>query len=163
MILHIQMPIADILISDDGKRIAVQTHSGMLSFSNTRKVNYDAKVWLQRHGVREPGPPWPSLGASEDGLLHCDRQGCLYHRQGHRVALVRMPDALGEDCRTADILIAPFRVHRCPVALLIDLDVLRREGAHAIYLREGTEPYVTTDNRWRGNRPWSSIQSAADD
>ena len=155
VIVHMQMPVADLLISDDGKWMAVQTHSGRLSFSNTRTLNYDAKAWLQRHGVREPASSWPDLGKSEDGSLQCDQQGCLYHREGHRVALVRMPDALAEDCRTADILIAPFRVYRCPVGILIDLEALRREGAHAIYLTEGTEPYVVTVNGWRGDRPWS--------
>ena len=57
--------------------------------------------------------------------------------KGKIIAVVRHPAALEEDCRIADIVIAPFSVGKgCETAarVVIDRRVLQTEGAHAIYI-----------------------------
>jgi competence protein ComEC len=52
------------------------------------------------------------------------------------MALVRHPAALEDDCRSADIVIAPFTIgKRCRAArVIIDRRMLRAQGAYALYL-----------------------------
>jgi competence protein ComEC len=55
--------------------------------------------------------------------------------KGKIIAVVRHPAALEEDCRIADIVIAPFSVGKgCETAarVVIDRRALQAEGAHAI-------------------------------
>ena len=53
---------------------------------------------------------------------------------GKTIALIRHPAALEEDCRIADIVIAPFSVGKgCSTArVVVDRRALQAEGAHAI-------------------------------
>jgi competence protein ComEC len=143
----------DILVDDQGKLMAVREASGGLSLSTKTSSKFDAGVWLRREGLTE-STAWPREGKSADGMLSCDRQGCLYRTGGHTVALAKGRDALAEDCQIADIVITPEKAPRgCRGPLLIDRWRLLRGGAHALYL-SGPEPRIETVAADRGRRPW---------
>lgn len=143
----------DILIDDQGKLMAVREASGGLALSSKTSGKFDAGVWLRRDGSTE-STVWPREGRSADGMLSCDRQGCLYRRGGYTVVLAKSRDALAEDCRIADIVITPDPAPRgCRAPVVIDRWRLLRGGAHALYLL-GPEPRVETVTAERGIRPW---------
>ena len=109
-----------------------------------------------------PRPP-PRTAA-----FRCDLLGCIGKVKGKTVALIRHPAALEEDCRIADIVVAPFTVGkgcqrgagggRPPHAL-------QAEGAHALYI-EGLSIRSESVAEARGRRPWvperaRSVEAAA--
>jgi competence protein ComEC len=56
----------------------------------------------------------------ENSAFRCDSLGCIGRVKGKTLALGRELGALEEDCRTADIVIAPFRVGKgCSAARVI--------------------------------------------
>ena len=63
--------------------------------------------------------------------------------------------AVEDDCRIADIVIAPFTIgQRCRAArVIVDRRVLRTQGAHALYI-EGLSIRTETVAASRGHRPW---------
>lgn len=69
--------------------------------------------------------------AADERAFRRDLLGCVGKVKGKTVALVRHPAALEDDCRSADIVIAPFTIgKRCRAArVIIDRRMLRAEGA----------------------------------
>jgi competence protein ComEC len=76
--------------------------------------------------------------------------------KGKTVALVREVAALEEDCRVADIVVAPFTVGKhCRAArVIVDRRMLKEQGAHALYI-EGLSIRTETVAKARGKRPWA--------
>jgi competence protein ComEC len=76
--------------------------------------------------------------------------------KGKTVALIRHPGALEEDCRRADIVIAPFTVaKKCRAArVIVDRRALKTHGAHALYI-EDLSIKTETVAAARGTRPWT--------
>jgi competence protein ComEC len=149
----------DMLVSDDGRLMAVRMADGGLSVSERRREKRTAEDWLELEG-RGASLYWPENGISPDGRLRCDGLGCIYRTGGRTVALLRDGMAHDEDCRIADILISqrPIRGH-CPApSLVIDRFDLWRHGAAAIWLDED-EIRVRTVAEYQGARPWSSRKS----
>ena len=70
--------------------------------------------------------------------------------------------AVEDDCRIADIVIAPFTIgQRCRAArVIVDRRVLRTQGAHALYV-EGLSIRTEKVAASRGNRPWAPDPTAA--
>ncbi len=145
----------DILVDGGGDLIAVREASGELSFSSLRAARFARQAWLQRSGDGGTGSRWPRYGTSADGRLSCDSLGCIYRAGGHVVAIARRPEALEEDCRTADVVVATVPVRTaCPSARrVIDRFDLWREGTHAVWLNEGRVRVESVNGR-RGDRPW---------
>ena len=145
----------DILIDEDGRLVAVKDRAGTLVVSTRASARFDREVWLRRAGQTAEPAVWPRWGRGADGLLTCDPLGCLYRRDGQVVALTRRPDALAEDCGTADVVISTTFVNGgCPSArLVIDRRDLAREGTHALWLSPDGVRVDTVDGR-RGDRPW---------
>jgi competence protein ComEC len=81
--------------------------------------------------------------------------GCIYRTVGHVVALAQRPEALSEDCQTANVLISTVPIRGlCPTAqIIVDRFDLWRSGAHALWLKEGSVR-VESVNGLRGHRPW---------
>ena len=81
--------------------------------------------------------------------------GCIGMVKGKTVALIRHPGALEEDCRLADIVIAPFTIgKKCRAArVIVDRRMLKAQGAHALYI-EGLSIRTETVADARGRRPW---------
>lgn len=150
----------DALIAEDGALMAVRLDDGRLALSSARAAKFEAETWLRRDGwsrdaIKAGAPVWPERGATPDGALRCDAEGCLYRRNGRVLALARRPGALAEDCAAADAVAAAFAAgRRCAAGLVVDAAALRKHGAHALYLREGGV-WARTVNEARGNRPWT--------
>jgi competence protein ComEC len=143
----------DILVDDEGKLMAVRDASGGLALSSKVSGRFTAGVWLRRDGLTE-GDSWPREGKSADGMLACDRQGCLYRTGNHTVALAKNREALVEDCQVADVVISPAPAPKgCRAPVVIDRWHLLSGGTHAIYL-SGPEPRIETVGAERGQRPW---------
>jgi competence protein ComEC len=145
----------DILVSGDGRLVAVRGADGLLRVSSARPAKLTRETWLRRAGQSDPASVWPRAGRSEDGSLSCDPAACLYTMHGHVVALVQEASALVEDCQHADIVVATVPVRRhCPSAdIVIDRFSLWRNGGHALWLdREGVR--VESVREERGIRPW---------
>ena len=82
--------------------------------------------------------------------------------KGKTIALIRHTAALEEDCRSADIVIAPFSVGKgCNAArVVIDRRALKAEGACALYI-EGLSIRSESVAETRGRRPWVPEREAA--
>jgi competence protein ComEC len=93
--------------------------------------------------------------AADERAFRRDLLGCVGKVKGKTVALVRHPAALEDDCRSADIVIAPFTIgKRCRAArVIIDRRMLRAEGAYALYT-EGLSIRAESVAEARGRRPW---------
>ena len=106
---------AAFLIAASGSRFFDQTRatrslyrraeSGNLVFPPATAASYSTDNWLLADGDERD-----ITAASDKGAFRCDRLGCMGTVKGKTVALVRHPAALEEDCRVADIVIAPFTV-----------------------------------------------------
>lgn len=144
----------DVLVSGDGRLLAVRGADGGLLLSSARTESFVAEGWLRRV-ADDRAEFWPREGASADGSLACDALGCLYRTSGHVVALAKEPAALEEDCYLADVVVSLAPVRRpCPSAsVVIDRFDLWRNGAHALWLAPGGVE-VRSVNQARGDRPW---------
>jgi len=146
----------DIRIDGQGRVVALRSADGDLLLSNRRSGKAAVETWARRDGGVGVAV-FPRDGASADGRLRCDADGCLWRHGGLLVALPRRDAALPGDCRRADLVIATFEVGgRCSTARwVIDKSDLEREGTHAIRLRSDGRVEIRTVAAERGRRPWS--------
>jgi competence protein ComEC len=145
----------DILVTGDGRLMAVKAADGSLLMSSGRRSRFAADMWMRR-AAGNTTATWPDYGASADGSLRCDGQGCLYRVDGHLVALPRDRAALAEDCALATVVVTALATGRTSClgpALVIDRFDLWRSGAHAIWLEQAGLRVETVRGR-RGARPW---------
>jgi competence protein ComEC len=144
----------DLVLADDAKLVAALAADGTYMLQG-KPQKIDVETWTRRAAASETGAPFPKHGSSADGSLSCDGLGCLYRARGRTVALLRDPQALDEDCRTADLVISPEPSRRrCRAATpIIDRFDLWRGGAHAVWLDPGVIT-IETVAAWRGERPW---------
>lgn len=149
----IAMPLVgrpDVLISEDGRTVAARRADGRLAVAQGRGGRFSAENWLRADG----DPAALSDRKAKEPELRCDDLGCVLRveRQatpervaGGRadrpgpvltIAMVRDPLALAEDCRRADIVVAPFAVPQwCgETTMVFDRDRLETTGAVAITL-----------------------------
>jgi competence protein ComEC len=145
----------DILISADARLVGVRTASGGMLLSSERAERFIGESWMRRAGVPQASL-WPLGTQSADGRLRCDDLGCIYSRDGRRIAIVNKVDGLVDDCGGADIVVALVPVRRrCPSARqVIDRFDMWRYGAHALWLRDDGTLRVETARQVRGDRPW---------
>ncbi|HEV7369070.1 ComEC/Rec2 family competence protein [Arenibaculum sp.] len=146
-------PRPDLLVSDDGRVVALRDGGGHLLLSTKRAGRFDAQTWL-RHDGRADAEAWPAQGPGAGGALACDPQGCIWNAGGKRVAIAWRYEAFLEDCLAADIVVAPELYGRCAAPVAITRGDLLRKGAHA--LRLGTDGVrIETVADARGSRPWA--------
>ncbi|KAB2851254.1 MAG: hypothetical protein F9K44_02155, partial [Hyphomicrobiaceae bacterium] len=141
----------DVLISRDGRTVAVRGPDGRLTAIQARRPTFDLIRWLESEADLRPAGE-----VATGGGLRCDALGCLAKVRGLSVAIAEQPAALADDCRLAEIIIARFNAgSACPTAkLILDAAALRRGGAHLLYFRKGSVEVVTVAAS-RGARPWS--------
>lgn len=149
----------DLLIDGEGSLIAIRAGSGDFQFSTLRSNRFVREAWLRRYAEKGEDSPWPQQGHSEDGTLGCDSLGCVVRLDTLLVAVIRRPEAVAEDCQSADILLSLVPVIvPCPrPRVIIDRRILARDGAHAIWLSRVGEHRITVKsvNAVRGERPWT--------
>ena len=143
----------DILVARDGGTVAVRNAAGALVLLRPASDKYSAADWLKRDG--DARAPDGAIATRSDGV-RCDATSCIAHgANGMTIAAPMRPDALAEDCATADIVVsaAPTR-HACSgPKLVIDRFDVARDGATAVWL--GSTITVETVREARGERPWS--------
>ena len=149
LILWSQPP--DLLVARDGMTVAVRNSGGQLRLLRKPADKYSAEEWLKRdgddHGV--------AIAISSDGV-NCDSLGCIARApNGTRIASVLKPAAIEEDCAANPIVISavPTRKRCIGPALVIDRFDVARNGAYAVWLRNGV--HTETAQEDRGTRPWS--------
>ena len=144
----------DVLVTGDAKLVGVRAQDGGYMLSSRRAARFSAERWLARAGERD-ALAWPASGASPDGRLRCDTLGCIYRKDGRRLALILDSRAIPEDCHTAEVVLATVPIRpACPVPNhVLDRFDLWREGAHAIWIDAGGVRIETVAG-WRGTRPW---------
>ena len=147
-------PGPDILISENGRLMAVRGGDGGLSVSEPRRDRFTREIWLRADGQFEAGT-WPTSSPDDGDWLSCDPLACLYRPNGLSVALIRDARALLEDCSMADIVVAGIPVPRfCRAEIIVDRFDVWRHGAHAItFTQDG--PVVARVADRIGLRPWT--------
>lgn len=126
----------DILISDDGRLVAMRGGDGRFSIAGRSRSRLTREIWLRADGdprmIDDPGLK---------DAARCDRLGCVLTGGGTkpdgrpiRVAIVHRPLAFEEDCRIADIVVTDREPPRSCArhALVFDRSVLATTGAIAI-------------------------------
>lgn len=166
----------DVLVDGEAKLFAARAADGTLWLSSHNKARFLGDSWLRQAGRAEAGP-WPLGDSGEDdgeasdgrtaGAMtardpQCDLEACVFTIAGRQISVVRSPDALAEECRRADVLIAlvPLRV-ACPgPRLKIDRFDLWRDGTHALWIGPDATT-VRTVRAARGDRPWAPPRKPA--
>lgn len=145
----------DLLIDRDGALAAVRGLDGTLTLTAARP-SYTAEQWLRHDGdARTP------VEAAATKLIHCDALGCVWREEGRPlvVAFPRTLDALEDDCRNADIVVAGMGLPRairtrCEARAVVDYFDLWRNGAIALYVAPDGTIARETARELRGRRPW---------
>ena len=105
----------DVLVEREGKVAALRAEDGSLALPPATLANYSVDNWLLADGDDRD-----ATAAAANASFRCDLLGCIGKVKGKTVALVRQPAALEEDCRLADIVIAPFTVGKgCRAARVV--------------------------------------------
>jgi competence protein ComEC len=139
-----------VLVERDGRNVALRADDGTLALPPATRANYSVDNWLLADGEDRDAEE-----VSANSPFRCDLTGCIGKVKGKTIALIRHPAALEEDCRIADIVIAPFSVGKgCRTArVVVDRPALQTQGAHAIYI-EGLSIRSESVAETRGRRPW---------
>ena len=147
---------ADLLVSGDGRQVALRDSDGRLWVPDQRAGRFTLDIWRRGNHARQL-ETWPRDGMAAEGLLRCDPMGCLYEGPHGKVAALRNPLGAADDCAAVDVLVSlePLRRQSCSgPALVVDRFDLWRNGAHAIWLTpQGPRADTVRDDQ--GERPWS--------
>jgi competence protein ComEC len=143
-------PKPDVLISADGRNVALRGADGRLHLMRTGKDAFLLKEWLAADADgRAADDPSLTEGVS------CDDAGCVgATRDGALVSLALRPDAFADDCGRTRLLVARAQPPADCAARVIDWSQLRRLGALALRWRTGG--FMVEAERSAGrDRPWS--------
>lgn len=143
-------PQPDILVSQDGRNVAVRGKDGRLRVMQTGGDTFMLREWLAADADgRLPGDPSISEGVS------CDDEGCVTAGyDGKLVALTLKPEAMPDDCARAVLIVTNRQPPPDCAAMVIGRDMMRQHGTLA--LRATSQGYVMTSNKPGGvDRPWS--------
>ncbi len=146
----LMLPQPDVLISGDGRNVAVRGRDGRLHLMKTGKDAFLIKEWLAADADgRDPGAT--SLGEG----VSCDGEGCVAPMaNGRFVAQSLKPDGLADDCERAALIVTASSAPPGCGATVIDVKRLRAQGA--MILRSTPSGFVIDAVKPRGtNRPWA--------
>ncbi len=152
------VPAPDLLVTGDGRHVAVRLQGGRLAMLRDRTGDYVRDMLAENGGV--DGEP---MLLAEQTEAACNRDLCTVRVDGHRIAATRSAYLMPIDdtttlCREVDIIISERRLPRTcrPKWLKLDRPVLERTGGLAIDLTSGRIATVRTP----GDRhPWRIIRS----
>lgn len=118
----VRVPQLDILISADGRNVAVRGNDSRLHLIRTAKDAFLVKEWL----AADADPRTPTDASLADGVS-CDPSGCVSQTaSGTFVALALRPEALAEDCERASLIVTSRQPPQSCTASVINLERLRR-------------------------------------
>ena len=152
-------PRWDVLMSGDGRSVAVRGKDGRLHLMQAGKDAFLLREWLAADADGRAG-----TDASLSGGVSCDDEGCVTAMSdGRLVALALKPDALADDCKRAAIVVSAKPVPPACSAFAIGPDQLQARGGMSLRLQG--DGFVVDPVRPRGtDRPWSlAIGEANDD
>jgi competence protein ComEC len=146
-------PAPDLLVTGDGRHLAIRTGSGELALLRGRAGDYVRDLMSQSAGVEVEAGELETLRTAE-----CSADFCVADLRGRRLLASRSDrlvplEALERACAEADIVVSDRRLPAAcrPRWLKADRDLLAKSGGLAITL--GKEPRVTTVSS--GDRhPW---------
>ncbi len=147
---------ADLLVSADGRLIAVHTAQGVFVEHASGASRFIRDDWTD-YWADGAMLPMPKTGTAAGGAVACDAAGCLLRpRDGSAAALLVRGKVLPASCRAAAVEVAaePARgLCPRPWPTLVDRFTVWRYGAVAVWLRPaGVE--IVSDRAFRGTRPW---------
>jgi len=134
--LAVQPP--DLLVAPDGWLMAVRGPALL-----TEPAHGSGFVIAAWRSYLDTGPPQP---------LACGPEGCRVTRHG-ATALILPAKAPAGDCAGLALVVALDFTGACPATPTINGSSAWREGAHAVWLRDGAARIVS-DQAARGDRPW---------
>lgn len=146
----VAVPLPDVLISGDGHNVGVRGKDGRLHLMRAAKDTFLLKEWLAADAdARQPGDASLADGVS------CDDAGCVAQMaDGAFVTLALKPDALGDDCERAALVVTARQAPAACASGVIDLNRLRRQGAMA--LSKTRDGFAVDSVKPKGvDRPWS--------
>ena len=144
------VPQPDVLISGDGRHVAVRGDDGRLHLMQSGKDAFLIKEWLAADAdSRNAADPSLTNGIS------CDDDGCILPlSDGAFVSLALRPEALVDDCDRAVLIVTSSQAPAGCAATVIELERLRRRGAMA--LRRSGNGFAIESVWPKGfDRPWS--------
>ncbi|HXI07227.1 MAG: ComEC/Rec2 family competence protein [Bradyrhizobium sp.] len=143
-------PRPDILISGDGRNVAVRGNDGRLHLMRSGKDAFAVREWLAADADARSAAD-ASLG---DGVS-CDAAGCVTMAAGGAlVALSLRPEAIADDCERVAVIVTARQVPSSCRASVIDGQRLQRQGA--LTLRRTGGGFSISAVKPRGiDRPWS--------
>lgn len=146
----IAAPRPDVLISSDGRHVAVRGKDGRLHMMQDGKDAFTVREWL----AADADARTPADGSLAEGVS-CDAAGCVTQTAGGGfVALSLRPEALADDCERAALIVTARQVPKPCHAYIVDAERLRRQGALA--LRAAPGGFAVEAVRPRSmDRPWS--------
>lgn len=149
-------PLPDILISGDGRAVAVRGGDGRLHVMRTGKDVFVVKEWLAADADAR-APADSSLG---DGVS-CDEAGCVAaSADGRFVAMALRPDAVADDCARAALVVTARPAPVSCAAAVVDRQRLQQQGT-LMLTRHGNDFVVTPARAVGTDRPWWPAPSEA--
>jgi competence protein ComEC len=140
----------DVLISGDGRNVAVRGGDGRLQLMRSASDTFLLKEWLGADAdIRLPADT-----SLRDGVA-CDEAGCVTPlADGALVALTLQPEAFADDCARAVLIVTSRQPPAGCAARVIDSESLRGSGAMA--LRRNGDGFAASAIRPKDvDRPWS--------
>jgi competence protein ComEC len=156
-----RVPQPDILISADGRNVAVRGQDGRLHLMHAAKGSRDA--FLLKEWLAADADPRTAADASLTADVSCDDSGCVMQAAGGAfVAQALKPEAFADDCERAALIVTTRQAPAACGASVIDAERLRRQGAMA--LRRSREGFFVEAVKPRGiDRPWSPAVAGESD
>jgi len=146
----------DILVSGDGRVIAVRTASGVYAQQLRGGSPFIRDSWLH-FWADQAARPFPSEGRTAAGTIACTPDACLLHPVPNTPgALLVRGSGPVEGCAEASVIVSaePARgLCPRPWPALVDRFTVWRDGPTAIWLEPG-HARILTDRADRGARPW---------
>jgi competence protein ComEC len=144
------VPKPDVLISADGRNVAVRGADGRLHLMRSGKDAFLTREWLSGDA--------DARSATDTSLadgVSCDASGCVSAMPGGAlVALALRPEALSDDCARAALIVTARQAPMPCAASIIPAERLRRQGALA--LRKTRDGFAVDAVKPGGiDRPWS--------
>jgi competence protein ComEC len=142
----------DVLISADGRAVAVRGKDSRLHVMRSGKDGFLTKEWLAADADARNAAD----GSLADGVS-CDDAGCVVEIAGGGfVALTQRPEAMVDDCERAALIVTARPPPGDCDASVIDRARLARQGSLALW-RKGNG-FAVEAARPRGfDRPWSPL------
>jgi len=146
----------DLLVSEDGKLVAIRLDNGGIALSNRLHDKFTQSVWVRRAGEGEIEDNPPATLDDTSQTADCGGGLCRFTVAGHKAAIVSKPEALAGGCAASDVVIAQLPAHAaCRAPLVIDPTDLARDGAISVRFEKDL-PIVQTVRASAGNRPWTA-------